>query len=105
MASHHFKQEALDDLTGILRWLGESASHKIAQRFLEAVELTAANVSNFPGIGRSSESYGMAELRHLSVKGFQNHLLFYRVHAGGIEVVRLLHGARDVPTLFDEREE
>jgi plasmid stabilization system protein ParE len=35
------------------------------------------------------------------VTGFRAYLLFYRSEDGDLEVVRLLHGARNLPPLFD----
>jgi plasmid stabilization system protein ParE len=35
-----------------------------------------------------------------AVRGFPNHLIFYREHAGLLEVVRIVHGARDLPRVL-----
>ncbi|MBM3832603.1 MAG: type II toxin-antitoxin system RelE/ParE family toxin [Verrucomicrobia bacterium] len=37
---------------------------------------------------------------HLRSFPVANHLIFYRPMDGGIEVARILHGARDLPVLF-----
>ena len=37
-----------------------------------------------------------AGLRVWRIQGFPNHLIFYRPIDGGIEVVRVLHAARDI---------
>ena len=31
------------------------------------------------------------------------HMVFYRPIQSGIEVLMVVHGSRDIPTLFDER--
>ena len=31
-----------------------------------------------------------------------NYLIFYRLMNNGIEIVRVLHGSRDLPSQFDE---
>jgi toxin ParE1/3/4 len=36
------------------------------------------------------------------VPGFRNHLIFYRVTGDAIEVLRVLHAARDVRKLLEE---
>jgi toxin ParE1/3/4 len=55
-----------------------------------------------PGIGgvyeRAPES--MQGLRVSKVVGFKNHLIFYRIGQGMIEVVRVVHGARDLDELL-----
>jgi hypothetical protein len=44
----------------------------------------------------------LAGLRVFPVKGFSSFLLFYRPTAHGIELVRVLHGARDAPRVLEE---
>jgi hypothetical protein len=39
-------------------------------------------------------------LRRAPVKGFMNYLLFYIPRSGGIDVVRVLHAARDIESIF-----
>jgi len=31
---------------------------------------------------------------------FENYLIFYLPHSGGMDVIRVLHGARDIDNLF-----
>jgi len=40
-------------------------------------------------------------LRSFRVEGFENHFVFYLPRESGIEVVRVLHGARDLEAIFD----
>jgi toxin ParE1/3/4 len=45
----------------------------------------------------------LAELRVSVLSApFNAYLIFYRPVAGGIEVVRVLHGARDIPRILAE---
>jgi toxin ParE1/3/4 len=45
----------------------------------------------------------LADIRVWAVKGFRNHLVFYRPIEEGIEVLTVLHGARNLDTaLADE---
>jgi len=39
-------------------------------------------------------------LRRIPVKGFENYLVFYLPHQGGIDVIRVLHGARNIDNIF-----
>jgi toxin ParE1/3/4 len=41
-------------------------------------------------------------LRVFPVKGFANYLLFYRPFPRGIELIRVLHGARDIPSILQQ---
>jgi toxin ParE1/3/4 len=40
-------------------------------------------------------------LRIWRIDGFPNHLIFYRPIEGGIEIVRVLHGARDIDAVLE----
>jgi toxin ParE1/3/4 len=50
-----------------------------------------------PGIGRQREDLA-PRLRGFP---FGNYVIFYRPMENGVEIVRVLHGARDLPPLFD----
>jgi len=39
------------------------------------------------------------------IKRFPNHLAFYRCVENGIEIIRVLHGARDIEALFERQAE
>ncbi len=34
------------------------------------------------------------------VKGFENFLIFYTISEGSIDVIRVLHGSRDIESVF-----
>lgn len=89
--------KAAQDVEDIANYIAKN-SLEAAVRFLENTEATLRDVANSPGIGSLFESdYAeLANLRFRRVKGFPNHLIFYIEHAGAIEVVRILHGARDL---------
>ena len=75
-----------------------------ADRFLNAVEEAFSNLAVFPFMGPLMT--GMPP-RHRGVRtwrvpGFRNHLIFYRPISAGVEILRVLHGARDIAALFDE---
>ena len=76
----------------------------IAQDNLDAADkLIRANVSRFPKlaamplIGRQREELS-PRLRSFPVSRYA---IFYRPIENGIEIVRVLHGARDFPPLFE----
>lgn len=77
-----------------------------ALRFLDAARATLTRLARNPGLGRRRgfESPFLREIRVWPVPGFERNLIFYRKIAGGIEAVRVLHGARDLPGLFDDEE-
>jgi toxin ParE1/3/4 len=73
-----------------------------ALRFLNAVELTCSNLAQMPGIGsrRYAEITLVHGVRMVAVKGFENYLLFYLEYETSIDIIRLLHGARDIPEVL-----
>jgi toxin ParE1/3/4 len=71
-----------------------------AESFIDAVEHAFAMLANLPGLG-ASRSY-VPDLRMWRVPGFEKHLIFYRPLDDGVEVIRVLHGARDLAGLFDD---
>ncbi len=52
------------------------------------------------GVARRFENPRLEGLRMFSVLGFRRHLVFYRPTAAGVEVVRVLHGARDISSIL-----
>jgi toxin ParE1/3/4 len=68
-----------------------------ALRFLDTIDDKLKLLASFPGAGTAREELA-AGLRSLPVG---NYLIFYKPSAkGGIEVVRVLHGARNLRRIF-----
>lgn len=84
-------------------WIGLD-SPATADRFICAVDETLQTLETHPLIGRvyDADAESLRGLRIWSVSGFPNHLLFYRPAPGGIELVHVLHGARDIGRALDE---
>jgi toxin ParE1/3/4 len=73
-----------------------------ARRFVLAAEKTIDWLLKNPDAGVACEfEHPLArDLRLWRVKGFKNYLIFYRPTKTGIQVVRVLHGARDIDSIF-----
>jgi toxin ParE1/3/4 len=95
--------KAVEDAEEIADYIAQD-SLDAALRFLECTETTLSFLAGSPSIGSKFpvESPSLANLRTCRVKGFPNHLIFYIKHVGAIEVVRILHGARDIQTELGE---
>jgi toxin ParE1/3/4 len=74
-----------------------------ALRSLDAAEKTFYEIAESPGLGHRWESPDkrLQGVRVWRLKGFKKHLVFYRPIADGIEVLHVLHGARDLPAILD----
>lgn len=72
-------------------------------KFFDAVEQTLLKLAEMPGMGalRGFENPKFSDVRSWSVDGFRNYLIFYRKTPGGIEVIRVIHGARDIDAEFE----
>ena len=59
-----------------------------------------------PSIGRvyDVDHPLLGDIRSVPVSRFARYLVFYRVAEGGVEVLRVIHGARDIPTLMAEED-
>lgn len=76
-----------------------------AERFLAALRLSFRTLAQWPEIGPRYQSNraGLAGMRFWPVRRFANYLIFYHVTATPrrLHIVRILHGARDVPQVLD----
>ena len=106
MTPHYNVLPAADrDLDGQAGYLMQAAGLETALRFYDAAAATCEKLARMPGMGERRESPHprLAGLRVWRIEGFPNHLIFYRPIDGGIEVVRVLHAARDIdPALESE---
>lgn len=68
-----------------------------ADRWLDLIDEKCQRLAHAPEIGRRREDLA-PHLRSFPVGNF---VIFYRPAADGIQLIRILHGARDLPTLFD----
>lgn len=69
-----------------------------------AAEKTFRQLSRMPGTGKLCQFSHprLADVRQQAVKGFRNYLVFYRPKASGIEILRVIQGARDIAGILDE---
>ena len=72
-----------------------------ARRVVLRLRAKARKLAETPGMGRSREEDLRPGLFSFPVGG---HVLFYQAQPGGIVLVRVLHGSRDLPTIFSSSE-
>lgn len=75
-------------------------SIEVAERLLDAVGDALEFLRENPRTGSSRNLRSIPSVRSWS-PGFPSHLIFYRPTGDDIEVVRFLHGARDLPGILD----
>ncbi len=93
---------ARQDLKGIGRYIAsESGSREVALRFLDAIERKIAIYATQPELGARRPDLG-PEVRCFPVGSY---IVFYRPRENDIEVLRVLHGSRDIPSVWRSRPE
>ena len=99
------REAAKRDLVAPWVWYAENASVEVADRFLKAAESSLNLLSTQPLSGtmiatRTPQLHGM---RRIPVSGgFENILLFCFPLDDGVELVRAVHGNRELPQLLKE---
>ena len=73
------------------------------KRFYDAVYADIEKLGAMPGMGalREVRNPDLQGLRSWPISGFRNYLIFYRPIDGGIEVMHILHGARDFQEIIE----
>ena len=89
------------DLIDIYRFIAEQSGHDRAAAYLQRIEDRLNLVSEQPGLGQTR----LPRFRDVRVLPSDSHLLFYRERSSrdGIELIRVLHGARDWQTLLEPK--
>jgi toxin ParE1/3/4 len=99
------KPRSADDLDDYADYLLREAGLEVALRFLTAARETFALLASNPNIGWESRlnNPALTNVRVFRVKGFEKMLIFYRPLVGGIDILRVIHGSRNLQALFRRR--
>lgn len=91
------------DLLEAVAYLAER-NEASARRFRMEAEATFRRLAGMPGLGARYDSNrpDLADIRYLPISRFRNWIVFYRPTSEGIEVVRVLHGTRDLGAALSE---
>jgi toxin ParE1/3/4 len=99
------RPRCLDDLDAAAAYIQSQSDPERAIRFLRAADSTFAQLAGMPGIGTRYEPHEplFSGIRYFPVTRHAKYLVFYRPLTDGIEVLRVLQGARDIQSvLVDE---
>src|SRR5579875_358776 len=99
MARLEFTKEAVADLRGLWGYLHDR-NPDAAVRLATLLDRQCKFLADNPmvGLARSEIRPG---LRYFPVR---NYLIFYRPIVGGVEIVRIMYGSRNLQALFDPEE-
>ena len=98
----HRRARARQDLVDIFRYYAQEAGFRVARRFFAQADATFTRLANMPGIGTHYEHDhpALAGVRYFLISRFRSYVVFYRPVADGIEIIRVLHGARDIDAIL-----
>jgi len=91
------RPQAAADLAEIWAYIAEDSPHH-ADAFLARIDKEFRALARKPKVGRARPELS-PDVRSLPVGRY---VIFYVPRTGGVEVVRVLHGARDLDSLFEE---
>ena len=87
---------ARSDLTEIWSYIADDSVAN-ADAFIDKLHETIQVLANQSGSGRRREELAPGILSF----PFGGYMIFYRASNDAIEIVRVLHGARDIQTIFE----
>lgn len=99
--------EAVNDVIEAADYIAQQAGLNASDRFLQAVKDSYRQMADMPGIG-SLRDYGhpaLQGMRRWHVTKFPKYLIFYMTTEVELRILRVLHGARDIETIFTSSEE
>jgi len=93
-----FAAQAERELREIGAWIArDSPEHAV--RFIKAIRQTARRIGDAPNGFPIVARYAARGIRR---RAHGNYLLFFRVEASQVVILRIIHGARDYTALLDQ---
>lgn len=105
MTRRYFLSEDADnDFAEQFAYFAELSGWDLADRFFAATLAAFDRISEMPEIGRRRRFNNpvLINVRVWPVKGFDKHHIYYRPLGDRIEILRILHAARDVDAIFED---
>jgi len=104
MTDLRIRPQADRDTDAAADFLAQEANLDIGLQFLAAVEIAYQRLAALPLAGSPVRTFEprLSGLRYWPVPGFERYLVFYVPTDARIDVVCVLHGARDLGRIFDE---
>jgi toxin ParE1/3/4 len=93
------RPRALADLAEIWAYIADDSPGQ-ADAFVDLVDSKFQALSRRPGVGRRRPELS-SDIRSLTVGRY---VVFYLPLSRGIEVVRVLHGSRDIESIFENEQ-
>jgi toxin ParE1/3/4 len=97
------RPQVIQDLIGLATYIAED-NLDASDLFLQAAEETFKQLGEIPQMGKFCQfsDHDLAGIRQQAIKGFRKYLIFYRLTDEGVEILRVIHGARDIEAILEE---
>jgi plasmid stabilization system protein ParE len=99
MSRYKFTPQATDDLIDIWSFIARDnpdAADRVEAAVFRACDLLAES----PFVGRMRKDVTPLHLRFWVVHPYPNYLIVYDPESKPLQIIRILHGARDLPSLL-----
>lgn len=93
-----FTVPASRDIESIIDYVADQTGLDAADKLLNKINQKCSTLAKFPNMGRRRDEL-LSTLRSFPV---DNYLIFYRPIEGGIEILRVVSGYRDLEALFED---
>ena len=101
MARLLVREQAWNDLKELGAFIAKD-NPAAATEVVRQLRLSCEQLSRMPQLGRIIRKIKtIQELRMWLSPAFRNYLIFYRELPDGVEIVRVLHGARDINRILE----
>ena len=93
---------ANSDILEQAAWYEQQSGEALAKRWEKAVTAAVLRIVDAPLAGNPCEfgAPALIGMRRKAIVGFPRHLLFYTVNEAEVFLLRVIHGARDLESLF-----
>lgn len=100
------RPQVIRDLIDLATYIAENNLDK-SDQFLHGVEETFKQLGQMPQLGKKCQlnNSRLQNVRQIAVKGFRKYLIFYQITAGEAEIIRVLHGSRDIESILGDSQE
>ena len=100
MSRYRLSAQAIQDIDDIWNYVGQN-SQQAADNLFDKLRKQFSILAKFPHLGRLRPKLA-SYLRSFSVGSY---IIFYRPIEEGIEIVRVVHGSRDIEQIFQVAED
>ena len=96
MTELRIRPRAYEDLIEIWSYIADDSVTN-ADAFIDRLYETMKSLGRNPGAGRQRQELAPG----IQSFPFGRYLIFYRAVSNGVEIIRVLHGARDIENIFE----